>query len=114
MIRIHIDWNYTSPVLGIASGVVSIDDFKTDGATPGENILKFKVRVERGSIGFTGLDDKGVPSKLFKLFRAKVSLMAHSYHRGMILEDYDFEWYEDSEVEPNWRQTKTNYEKINS
>jgi len=90
-----------SPVLGVSSGIVSIDD--TDYTRPygGQliNILKFRIKVEPGCLGFSGIEEgTGIPSKLFDVFREQVSQMAYSFHRGMLLENCDFYWYESEEI----------------
>ena len=93
-----IDWDFISPTLGVASGICSIDDINHFRGINDQiiNILKFKIKVERGSLGFTGLEkNTGIPSKLFDMFRERVAQMAYSYHRGMMLSNGDFFWYHD-------------------
>ncbi len=118
MIRIKIDWEYLSPTLGIASGIFSVDDVDHANRKPSDqviNIIKGRVKVERGTLGFTGLKEgTGVPSKLFEKFRKEISEMAHSYHRGMLLEDCTYYWYdEDNEVNiKEIKEMQEDYEKM--
>jgi hypothetical protein len=97
-----IDWDIVNPVLGVASGIASIDDinYQNKYGDQIKNILKFRVRVERGSLGFSGVKEgEGVPTKLFEKFRKEVSEIAYSYHMGMLLSDSAFYWYEEEDVE---------------
>ena len=101
-IRIIIDWDIVNPVLGVASGIASIDDvnFHNKFGDQIKNILKFRVRVERGCLGFSGVKEgEGVPTKLFEKFRKEVSEIADSYHRGMLLKNSTFYWYEEEDID---------------
>jgi len=123
MIRIIIDWDYLSPTLGVASGICSVDDVdyaNRRGPNQVNNILKCKVTVERGSLGFTGVKEgEGVPSKLFEKFRKEISELAHSYHRGMLLEDCTYYWYDEDneinikEIEENQKDYEKMYKMVN-
>ena len=70
MIRILIDWDYLSPTLGIASGICTVAEVNFMGSPiKNEQILRFKVKVERGSIGFTGMVEReGIPTKEFEKY----------------------------------------------
>jgi hypothetical protein len=121
MIRIIIDWDYLSPTLGVVSGICSVDNVNyANRDNQVINIIKCKVTVERGSIGFSGLKEgEGVPSKLFDKFRKEISEIAHSYHRGMLLEDCTYYWYDEDneinikEIEENQKDYEKMYEMVN-
>lgn len=94
-----IDWSFISPALGVASGICNIDDITHWPENKFINILKFRVKVERGSMNFSGIDDKGISTKLFEKYRKEVAEIAYSYHRGMLLDSCTFYWYEDEDIE---------------
>jgi hypothetical protein len=101
MIRIIIDWDFVSQTLGVASGICTVADVSFMITPPkNEQIIRFKIKVERGSIGFTGMSEgEGIPTKEFEKYRKEITEMAHAYHYGLLLEKSTFYWYEDEDID---------------
>ncbi len=97
MIRIKIRWNFTSPLLRIASGILKVEDIILGNGKSDKLLIKCKVKKEPGTLGYSAIrPDKGIPSQLFEELRPIIDRMVNSYYRGMILETSDFEWINDS------------------
>jgi len=96
-IRIDIDWDFVSPALQAASGVVSIVAGDGIGGSPTGVILQCRCHIEKGSNGFSELSEgEGVSNDLFEIFRDQIKSMMHSFFKGMLLEKSDYHWIEDS------------------
>ena len=98
-IRIDIKWEFVSPLLQTASGVVLIEEHYHDltGSPITKKILKFRCHIEKNSSGFSGMQEgEGVTSETFNLFEAEIRSMMKHYFDGMLLRDKMYHWIEDS------------------
>jgi hypothetical protein len=98
-IRIDIEWNFTSPVLQRASGIIKI--WKIDQelleSNPPELIFQCRCRVERGSMGFTGITEgESFSSRLLTIYDNQIKTLMRSYYDGMLLRDKQYHWVEES------------------
>lgn len=93
MIRMNIKWNFVSPSLRVVSGLLSVDDLEV--GKEGRNIFKCKVKVEEGSLGFSSIEDDGIPSKLFESIKEQIELMSRSFFNGVILRDCCYHWLDE-------------------
>jgi hypothetical protein len=98
MIRIDIDWDFISPAMGVASGILKVISYKHNGALDeGKILIKCNVKKERGSLGFNAISqDKGVRKDLFDIFDDRIKTMIDCYYRGMNLENSAYSWIDDS------------------
>lgn len=97
MIRITIDWDLISPALGVASGILKIQDVDANRLSDlPHTLIECKIKKERGCIGWSSLDGEGIPTLLFKVFEERVKLMAESYFKGMMLQKNPFHWIDES------------------
>lgn len=90
MIRIMIDWEFISPALGVVSGIATIHHQET--VDKWTELTKFKVKKEHGTTGYQSLDGKGIPSVLLDAIKPQLDIMLHSFHNGVMLEEKDFCW----------------------
>lgn len=112
-IRIDIEWNFISPVLGRISGIAKIWDINNTfrGDYEDKLILTCKCIRDRHSVGFSSLDNKGISTSLFELFSVTLKTIIESYYKGVMLENHTFHWIEDSITQENlsfkeWSKTK--------
>jgi len=95
-VRIDIKWEFTSPLLQRASGVVRVWDIP-EVSSKGELILECRCSVEKGSLGFQGMKEgEGFSSRLLRIYDNSIKSMMRSYHDGMLLRDKQFHWVEES------------------
>jgi len=95
MIRIHIDWEFMSPLLGIASGILEVRDMYQGRSTL---LLQCRVKKEQGTTGYESVDRSkpGIPAKLFEELKPQIDIMVDSYFHGMLLEEMTYTWVDDS------------------
>lgn len=91
MIQITINWDFISPSIQTVSGIVEIN-YVADVTAPWNLLAKFRVRVEPGSIGYTSLDKKGIPSVVLEAVKPQLDVMVRSYQQGVIMDNKDFVW----------------------
>ena len=109
-IRIRIDWTFVSPLLRIASGILKVE-VVTNGKV-NKLLFKCKVKKESGSLGYSSSDKNdeslSIPHRLFEELKPTIDVMVRSYFQGMILENSDFHWIEDSLSKPfeEWAEEK--------
>jgi hypothetical protein len=94
MLKITIDWTFTSPVLKVAIGILSVEDINMKNGHTKTQIIKCKVKKEQGILGFETIDTCNY--HIFEELRDKIETMVQSYYYGMILESHDFSWIDDS------------------
>lgn len=90
MIRIMIEWDFISPTLGIVSGIATIHHQQSVNKLA--ELIKFKVKKEHGTTGYQSLDKKGIPSNLLDAIKPQLDIMLHSFYNGVMLEEKDFCW----------------------
>lgn len=99
-IRIDIKWNFVSPSLQIAKGVVTVRYLKQPPITTDEHntiLIQCNCKIAQGSKGYSAIkDSKGVPLKLFDVFREQIDIMMESFFRGMLIKDSDFHWIDET------------------
>ena len=98
-VRIDIKWNFVSPSLQIAKGIVTVRYLKQPPIGDNENriLLQCKCKIAQGSKGYSAIkDDKGVPLKLFDVFREQIDIMMESFSRGMLLKEQGFHWIDET------------------
>ena len=102
MIRIDIDWDFISPSLGVACGILKVISYKHNAAlVEGKTLIKCKVKKENGSVGFSAItQDKGVRKDLFDIFEDRIRTMIDCYYNGMNLKDSIYSWVDDSADKP--------------
>jgi len=93
MIRIEVEWDFVSPYLKTALGMLTINDFDADYNMT--KLLQCKVEVKRGQLGFRSITDKGYPCSIFDEYKEKIESVVKSYFLGMCLEKTIYEWVED-------------------
>jgi len=98
MIRVDIKWDFLSPALGVASGILKVISYKHNGALEeGKTLIKCKVKKDRSSTGFSAIaQDKGVRKDLFDIFEDRIRTMIDSYYYGMNLKDSTYSWIDNS------------------
>lgn len=95
-VRVDIEWQFVSPLLQRASGIVKIWDIP-EVSSKGELLLHCRCSIERGSLGFSGIEEgEGVSSRLLTIYDNTIKTMMRSYHDGMLLRDKQFHWVEES------------------
>lgn len=97
MIRIYIKWDFISPSLRVASGILYVDD--VEAGRNNRNIFKCKVKVEDGSLGYSSIKKDGIPSNLFENIKHQIDLMTRSFFSGVILRNYCYHWLSEPESE---------------
>jgi len=105
-IRVDIEWEFISPLLRRASGIVKVWDMHNSISTQqkewdpnGNNnlILECRCHIEQGSNGFSGMEEyEGVPTKLFNIYGDTIRAMMKAFFDGMILRNKQFHWIEES------------------
>lgn len=98
MIRVDINWDFISPGLGVASGILRVISYKNNGAfDEGKVLIRCKVKKERGSTGFSAItQDNGVRKDLFDVFEDRIRTMVDCFYHGMLLKDSAYSWVDDS------------------
>jgi len=95
-VRVDIEWQFISPILQRASGVIKIWDIP-EVSSKGELLLHCRCSIERGSMGFKGINEgEGISSRLLSTYDNIIKTMMRSYHDGMLLKDKQFNWIEES------------------
>lgn len=98
MVQITIDWDFISPSLQTVSGIVTVS-YVTDTVTvPWKTLAKFRTRVEPGSVGYSSLDKKGVPSVVLDAVKPQLDIMVRSFQQGVIMDKRDFTWIMEKEM----------------
>jgi len=97
MIRVFIKWDFISPVLRSASGMVEVHYVKD--ITNFDLIAKFKVKVEDGSTGYESVVSKGIPTIILDAIKPQLDAMVRSYHDGITLCKNSFFWSIDEDIE---------------
>ena len=95
-VQITITWEFISPVLQIITGIVSIDNVDTSKTFSKKNILKCKVRKEPNCIGYNSIKNHSLYNKIFELFKDNIDTMVESYYKGMLLENTQYHWVEET------------------
>ena len=97
-IRIKIKWEFRSPLLQIATGILKVEDI--DLGRVDQLLFQCKVKIEPGMLGYSSLDktdeNQGIPHKLFEELRPTIDTMVRSYYQGMLLKKSSYEWIDDS------------------
>ena len=91
MIRIMIKWDFVSPTLQTVSGIVTLD-WVVDTIVTWKTLAEFRVKVKPGTVSYSSLSDKGIPSIYLDAIKPQLDIMVRSYHRGVILGKDDFTW----------------------
>ncbi|MFW9871569.1 MAG: hypothetical protein ACFFG0_00535 [Candidatus Thorarchaeota archaeon] len=94
MIRITINWTFTSPALKIAIGTLLIEDIQQSPAYQIIELIKCKVKKENYTLSFEEIETSKY--NIFEELRDKIETMVQSYYFGMMLESRDFSWIDDS------------------
>ena len=86
-----INWDFISPALRIASGIVEIH--KVEVMNNWVLLSKFKVTSEQGSYSYSSLDDKkGISSNILDAVRPYLDSIIRSYRDGLILSKDTYCW----------------------
>ena len=104
MIRIMIHWETRSPFLQVLTGVLTAEDVDCTYRDDPVLLLKCRVKVEQGATEYSAIEGDGIPSELFEKIRPVVDVMVHSYFRGSKLDNLDFVWIQESEVEESLKE----------
>ena len=99
MIQITIDWDFISPSIQTVSGLVTISYVAETVTNPWITLAKFRVRVEPGSVGYSSLDKKGIPSVVLEAVKPQLDVMVRSYQQGVIMDKKDFTWIIESDID---------------
>ena len=107
-VRVDIEWQFVSPLLQRASGVVKVWHIP-EVAAKGEILLQCRCSIEQGSLGFKGMEEgEGVPSILLNTYDNTIKTMMRAYRDGMLLRDKQFHWVEESlhedEMFDQWKE----------
>jgi len=90
-IRINIDWDFMSPTLRRASGIVKVEEHQAPPAII-KTILKCRCYVEDGCSGFKSMEGEGIPTKTFDLFEEHIRGLMRSFFDGMLLRNQLWHW----------------------
>lgn len=97
MLRIHIEWEFTSPFLQTASGILYIIDMYHGFGKSDRILLKCKVEKKTGSTGYSSIDKtRGIHSTFFESLKPYIDVMIQSYYDGMVLNNKTYAWVDDS------------------
>lgn len=93
-IRIDIEWEFISPLLQRASGVVKVWEVDQNLTVniPNKLILQCNCHIESGAFGFKGK----VPIDLFKIYEDRIASLMRSYYDGMVLRNKQHHWIAES------------------
>lgn len=97
MIRIMINWNFISPSLQTAIGIVDVH--YVDDVSKWESLTTFQVNCEPGTIGYKSLDNNGIDSIVFGTIKPHLDIMVRSFQNGIILSDKSYVWIMEEEQE---------------
>lgn len=92
MIRIMINWDFISPVMQTVSGVVVVHYVEEGRINNWKPLAKFRTKVKPGSVGYKSLDGEGISTVLLDAIKPQLDIMVRSYHQGVILDNDDFTW----------------------
>ncbi len=95
MIRLHIDWEFISPSLRVASGILEVRDMYL---TRNTLLLQCKIKKESGCTGYKSIDNTlpGIHTKLFEEIKSQLDTMIDSFFQGVLLSDKTYCWINDS------------------
>ena len=101
-VRITIKWNNVTPFLQAATGILTASKqiwphAEEDGQMRFVDIFSCKVNVEQRVVGYEALDEKGIKSLYFDLYKEKIDIMLRSYFDGIILAEDTFFWISEPE-----------------
>ena len=101
-VRIIIKWNNVTPFLQAATGILTASKqiwphAEEDGQMRFVDIFSCKVNVEQRVVGYEALDEKGIKSLYFDLYKEKIDIMLRSYFDGIILAEDTFFWISEPE-----------------
>ena len=97
---ITIKWDFISPSLQIASGMIFIEKMTSDlrFVICPEKHFKFKVKVQTGSVGYRALKNGHRFPHEWDKVRDFVDTMVNSYFAGLTLKDSIYHWV-DGDIE---------------
>ena len=106
MIRISINWDFTSPILQIISGTLMIEDVDLVNSYT-TLLIHCKVKKEKMSITYNAIEGINLPTKLWNIFESQVYTMVDSYFAGMLLKKDQYDWVYDSDHKTleEWKET---------
>jgi len=95
--RISIKWNFISPALQTASGMVFIEKMTSNPKfiIHPEKQFKFKVKIETGRVGYRALENGNRFPHEWDEVKDLVDTMVSSYFAGLTLKDSIYHWVED-------------------
>jgi len=99
MIRIMIEWDFISPVMQTVSGIVVVHYVEDGMVNEWKPLAKFRTTVKPGSVGYEALDEEAIPTKVFDAITPQLGIMVRSYHQGVILDNDDFTWIMEDELD---------------
>lgn len=109
MFRVAIDWDYMSPLLRVASGIVHVHHVQDGYITEHTQIAKFKVKCKPGSRRYTTIDGKGISSKIFDPIKPQLDIMVTSFISGMNLEKTPAMWLIEKNIDESYKKLKDLY-----
>lgn len=94
MLKVEIKWNFISPFLKVASGIVKIIDDHFQRDEPFEiGVYEINLKENTTEIKLVRYDPSKLANKdLTSIINKIIHTMTDSYFRGMILQKYDYEW----------------------
>lgn len=98
-IRIDINWEFVSPILQTASGILKIVEVNNDLQLRIEpkTLLICKCHINKYSLGFSEIKEgQGVPTKIFKIFEERIKAIIRAYFDGILLEKNLYNWVDRS------------------
>ena len=94
--RISIKWDFISPSLQTASGMIFIEKMRSNPRfeiSP-EKQFKFKVKIQPGSVGYRALENGHRFPYEWDQVKDIVDTMVNSYLAGLTLNDRIYHWVE--------------------
>lgn len=96
--RITIQWDFISPSLQIASGMIFIEKMTSNlkFIIHPEKQFKFKVKVETGRVGYRALEDGHRFPHEWDKVKDLVDTMVSSYFAGLTLKNSIYHWVDEN------------------
>lgn len=92
--RITIDWEFISPLLGNASGILHLEKFNQgDAMNPPDKQYSFGINIKKGVFGM-----KGVIPHMKPEVNGIISSMATCYLDGLTLKKSSCHWIEEDDI----------------
>jgi hypothetical protein len=111
MIRIVIEWDFISPTLQTVSGVAHLH-YVPDPLKPSKELTRFRINSKPGSLGYSSLDKKGIPTVYLDAVKVQLDEMVRAFRQGVTMDKELVTWVIKDDLEKSLGELSKIPEKV--